>query len=69
MKAAVSRTVNVLNFSSAPLPPKGTGVTTLQSETVHLPANQAEHTQAPARFPMELLQLSLSCAEEEKRMF
>lgn len=66
MKAAVSRTVYVLNFSLAPLPPKGAGVTTLQSESVYL---QAEHTQASARFPMELLQLFLSRVEEEKHVF
>lgn len=57
VKAAVSRTGCVLNFSLAPLPPKGTGVTTLQSESVYLTANQAEHTQAPPRFPIELLQV------------
>lgn len=63
MKAAVSRTVYVFNFSLPPLLPKGAGVTTLQSESVYL---QAEHTRAPPRFPMELLQLSLSCVEEQK---
>lgn len=69
MKAAVSRTVNVLNNFLAPLFPKGTGVTTLEFETVHLSANRTEHTQAPASFPMKPIQLSLSCVEGDKRMF
>ena len=63
MKAAVSRIVNVLNFFSAPLFPKGIRVTTLEFETVHLSANRAEHTQAPASFPMEPIQLFFSCVE------
>lgn len=69
MKAAGSRTFNVLNFFSAPLYPKGTEVTTLEFETVHLSANRAEHTQAPASFPVERVQLSLSCVEEDKHLF
>lgn len=69
MKAAVSRTVNVLNFFLALLFPKGTRVTTLEFETVHLSANRAEHTQYPESFPMEPIQLSLSYVEGDKCMF
>lgn len=69
MKVAVSRIVNVLNCFLASLFPKGTRVTTLESEAVHLAANRAEHTKSPISFLMEPVQPFLSCVEVDKSMF
>lgn len=69
MKAAVSRTVNdVFNCFLASLFPKGTRVTTLEFEIIHLAANRAEHMKASASFLMEPIQSSLTCVEADKRM-